>query len=85
MIGRYTALIMRELGEATGIDARSLITFRLGMRGAREKLQWVSKRDTTMPEDIAYSLFGIFGVNLPVKLIYGERKQNALGDSFRMS
>ncbi|OAX36550.1 hypothetical protein K503DRAFT_801939, partial [Rhizopogon vinicolor AM-OR11-026] len=28
-------------------------------------------------EDIAYSLFGIFGVNLPV--IYGERKQNALG------
>jgi hypothetical protein len=32
---------------------------------------------TTLQEDIAYSLFGIFGVNLPV--IYGERKQNALG------
>ncbi|KAG1858585.1 hypothetical protein C8R48DRAFT_775022 [Suillus tomentosus] len=30
-----------------------------------------------MQEDIAYSLFGIFGVHLPV--IYGEKKQNALG------
>ncbi|KAG1814093.1 hypothetical protein EV424DRAFT_1348915 [Suillus variegatus] len=28
-------------------------------------------------EDIAYSLFGIFGVHLPV--IYGEKRQNALG------
>jgi hypothetical protein len=28
-------------------------------------------------EDVAYSLFGIFGINLPV--IYGEKKQNALG------
>jgi len=77
MIGHYITLIMRELGEATGIDAWSLITFRPGMRSAREKLQWVSKRDTTIPEDIAYSLFGIFVVNLPV--IYGEQKQNALG------
>ncbi|KAG2337428.1 WD40 repeat-like protein [Suillus weaverae] len=31
----------------------------------------------TMQEDIAYSLFGIFGVHLPV--MYGEKKQNALG------
>jgi hypothetical protein len=47
------------------------------MRDAREKLQWVSGRVTTWQEDIAYSLFGIFGVRLPV--IYGEKKQNALG------
>jgi len=46
------------------------------MRGAREKLQWASTRATTLQEDIAYSLFGIFGVHLPV--IYGE-KDNALG------
>jgi hypothetical protein len=32
---------------------------------------------TTLQEDIAYSLFGIFGIHLPV--IYGENKQNALG------
>ncbi|KAG1908426.1 uncharacterized protein F5891DRAFT_992954 [Suillus fuscotomentosus] len=47
------------------------------MRGAREKLQWASKRVTTLQEDVAYSLFGIFGITLPV--IYGEKKQNALG------
>ncbi|KAG2357882.1 hypothetical protein BDR07DRAFT_1379798 [Suillus spraguei] len=43
----------------------------------REKLQWASTRVTTLQEDIAYSLFGIFGVHLPV--IYGEKRQNALG------
>ncbi|KAG2341349.1 hypothetical protein BDR05DRAFT_965391 [Suillus weaverae] len=47
------------------------------MRGAREKPQWTSSHVTTLREDIAYSLFGIFGVRLPV--ICGEKKQNALG------
>ncbi|KAG1793138.1 uncharacterized protein HD556DRAFT_522194 [Suillus plorans] len=69
--------IMKELEDATGIDARALISFRPGMSGAREKLQWASKRITTVQEDVAYSLFGIFGITLPV--IYGEKKQNALG------
>ncbi|KAG2142871.1 uncharacterized protein EDB93DRAFT_1252134 [Suillus bovinus] len=69
--------IMKELEDATGIDARALVTFRPGLRGAREKLQWTSKRVTTVQEDVAYSLFGIFGITLPV--IYGEMKQNALG------
>ncbi|KAG2336192.1 HET-domain-containing protein [Suillus weaverae] len=69
--------IMQEMGDATGIDAQALVAFCPGMRDAREKLQWVSARVTTWPEDIAYSLFGIFGVNLPV--IYGEKKQKALG------
>src|SRR6267154_6247003 len=74
---KESAVIMRELGDATGIDTRALVAFRPGMGGAREKLQWVSKRVTKVPEDVAYSLFGIFGVHLPV--IYGEKKQNALG------
>ncbi|KAG1895229.1 uncharacterized protein F5891DRAFT_1059739 [Suillus fuscotomentosus] len=47
------------------------------MRDPREKLVWASKRFTEKPEDVAYSLFGIFGVHLPV--IYGETKQKALG------
>ena len=74
---KESVAIMQELGYATGIDARALITFRPGMKGAREKLQWSSMRITTLQEDMAYSLFGIFGVHLPV--IYGEKKQNALG------
>ncbi|KAG2359514.1 hypothetical protein BDR07DRAFT_1414832, partial [Suillus spraguei] len=69
--------IIKEMGGATGIDTQALVAFRPGMRDAREKLQWVSARVTTWQEDIAYSLFGIFGVNLPV--IYGEKKQKALG------
>ncbi|KAG2127929.1 uncharacterized protein EDB93DRAFT_181708 [Suillus bovinus] len=69
--------IMNELQNATGIDSQSLVAFRPGMSGVREKLQWASKRVTTLQEDIAYSLFGIFDIHLPV--IYGEKKQNALG------
>ncbi|KAG1785872.1 heterokaryon incompatibility protein-domain-containing protein [Suillus plorans] len=69
--------IMQELEDSTGINAQALVAFYPGMRDAREKLQWASCRVTTLQEDIAYSLFGIFGVHLPV--IYGEKKQNALG------
>ncbi|KAJ8594800.1 hypothetical protein M405DRAFT_929909 [Rhizopogon salebrosus TDB-379] len=74
---KASAAIMQELGGATGINARALVAFRPGMKDAREKLQWASMRVTTLQEDMAYSLFGIFGVHLPV--IYGERKQSALG------
>jgi hypothetical protein len=69
--------IMHELEDATGVDARALVAFQPGMRNAREKLKWASTRVTTVAEDIAYSLFGIFGIQLPI--IYGENKENALG------
>ncbi|KAG2348214.1 hypothetical protein BDR05DRAFT_506179 [Suillus weaverae] len=69
--------IMKELEDATGIDARALVAFCPGMSNVREKLRWASMRDTTLQEDIAYSLFGIFGIHLPV--LYGENKHNALG------
>ncbi|KAI1159530.1 heterokaryon incompatibility protein-domain-containing protein [Nemania serpens] len=35
-----------------------------------KKMSWASKRETTRPEDVAYSLLGIFNVNMP--LLYGE-------------
>ncbi|KAI1125967.1 HET-domain-containing protein [Nemania abortiva] len=35
-----------------------------------KKMSWASKRQTTRPEDIAYSLLGIFDINMP--LLYGE-------------
>ncbi|KAI5991316.1 hypothetical protein F5J12DRAFT_861792 [Pisolithus orientalis] len=47
------------------------------MDDARSRLQWASSRRTTRPEDIAYSLFGIFNLHLPV--LYGESAENALG------
>lgn len=33
-------------------------------------MSWASQRQTTRPEDVAYSLLGIFGINMP--LLYGE-------------
>jgi hypothetical protein len=68
---------MQELKEATGIDQSAAVAFRPSMNGAREKLHWASTRVTTRQEDIAYSLFGIFGVRLPVD--YGEKQDEALG------
>ncbi|KAG1895456.1 uncharacterized protein F5891DRAFT_1175640 [Suillus fuscotomentosus] len=74
---KQSVSIMQELERSTGINARALVAFSPGMKNAREKLQWASCRVTTLQEDIAYSLFGIFDVNLPV--IYGEKVQKALG------
>ncbi|KAG2340338.1 WD40 repeat-like protein, partial [Suillus weaverae] len=69
--------IMQELKDATGIDLPAFPVFRPSMSGAREKLRWASTRITTRQEDIAYSLFGIFGVRLFVD--YGEKQDKALG------
>ncbi|KAG1776044.1 hypothetical protein EV702DRAFT_1269102 [Suillus placidus] len=74
---KQSVAIMQELEDATGIDGQTLVAFSPGIINAHEKLQWASTRVTTVQEDIAYSLFGIFGVQLPV--MYGEKKQNALG------
>ncbi|KAI1181509.1 heterokaryon incompatibility protein-domain-containing protein [Nemania serpens] len=35
-----------------------------------KRMSWASQRETTRPEDVAYSLLGIFDVNMP--LLYGE-------------
>jgi hypothetical protein len=69
--------IMQELKDATGIDRSAVVAFRPNINGAREKLHWVSTRVTTRQEAIAYLLFGIFGVRLPVD--YGEKEDKALG------
>ncbi|KAI6024694.1 hypothetical protein BKA83DRAFT_4251007 [Pisolithus microcarpus] len=48
--------VLAELERETGIDRRFFTSFSPG---------WASLRRTTRPEDIAYSLFGIFNVHLP--------------------
>ena len=37
------------------------------------KMSWAANRDTTREEDVAYSLLGLFDVNMP--LLYGEGKK----------
>ncbi|KAI6106751.1 hypothetical protein EDD16DRAFT_1490261, partial [Pisolithus croceorrhizus] len=69
--------MMEGLEKATGIESRFLTNFSPGMDDARSRLQWASSRCTTRPEDIAYSLFGIFNLHLPV--LYGESAEKALG------
>lgn len=42
---------------------------------AAAKFSWASTRTTTRPEDVAYSLLGLFNVNMP--LLYGEGEDKA--------
>lgn len=39
------------------------------------RMAWASSRKTTRPEDMAYSLMGIFGISMP--LLYGEGAERA--------
>lgn len=56
------------ISDATGIDIGHLID--PDPASAAAKMSWASSRKTTRPEDIAYSLLGLFDVNMP--LLYGE-------------
>lgn len=59
------------LHSVTGIDETMLRgTAKLESFSIAKRMSWAADRQTTRPEDIAYSLMGIFNVNLP--LIYGE-------------
>lgn len=58
--------------EITDIDLDALCkpSMPLGRFCIAKRMSWASKRETTRIEDIAYSLLGIFNVNLPLR--YGE-------------
>ncbi|KAH6887481.1 heterokaryon incompatibility protein-domain-containing protein [Thelonectria olida] len=47
----------------------------LAKESVATRMQWVEKRETTRPEDMAYCLMGIFDVNMP--LLYGEGPEKA--------
>ncbi|KAK0113335.1 hypothetical protein ONS95_013591 [Cadophora gregata] len=54
------------VSEITGIEAES--SFKTA--SIAQKMSWASRRETTRIEDRAYSLMGLFGVNMPP--LYGE-------------
>ncbi len=58
------------ISEATGIDDDYLIYGQLKMASIAKRMSWAANRMATRAEDIAYSLFGIFDVQMP--LLYGE-------------
>ncbi|KAH6963248.1 heterokaryon incompatibility protein-domain-containing protein [Fusarium avenaceum] len=62
-----------SIEEVTGIATQYLTgetDFRIACIAA--KMSWAADRETTKEEDMAYSLFGIFNLHLPVQ--YGEGK-----------
>ena len=65
----------QEVHEITGIPTSVLRGQRLSDVSVDERMSWAAKRMTTIPEDKAYCLFGIFGVFMP--LIYGEGEAHA--------
>jgi hypothetical protein len=59
------------ISEITGVDFLILTGKEdLGNVSIARRMSWAAKRKTTRVEDIAYSLLGIFDVNMP--LLYGE-------------
>ncbi|KAK5125276.1 hypothetical protein LTR85_000952 [Meristemomyces frigidus] len=57
-------------------EARQQTIRRIQSASVARRMSWAAEREkTTRPEDTAYSLLGIFGVNMP--LLYGEGKARA--------
>ena len=68
--------LAEEIAGATHIDA----AFVKGLKGVRsasvaQRMSWASRRTTSRSEDMAYCLFGLFGISLP--LLYGEGAAHA--------
>ncbi|KAK9413356.1 putative Vegetative incompatibility protein HET-E-1 [Seiridium unicorne] len=78
--------IAQRLGDKKGLhqllcDMTGIPTgaFRRGLMSEftiEERMSWIKGRATTKPEDLAYCLFGIFDVQLPI--LYGEGQTKAL-------
>lgn len=72
LIGTKKALV-HEISKITGIDSRALEPGYPEWYSVAQRMSWASRRSTQRVEDIAYSLLGIFDVNMP--LLYGEGKK----------
>lgn len=61
--------------DITKIPTKALLNYDLHGFKVEERVKWSESRKTTVPEDGAYCLLGIFGLFLP--LIYGEGEDHA--------
>ena len=66
----------RQINEITGIAVSALRGTPLSQFDIEARLSWAEDRQTTREEDKAYSLFGIFDIQIP--LLYGEGGKKAL-------
>jgi hypothetical protein len=58
------------ISRITGIPVTVLESGDVESASVAQRMSWASKRETTRVEDRAYSLMGLFGVNMP--MLYGE-------------
>jgi hypothetical protein len=65
----------QEIHEITQIPIKALRKYDPQEFSVGERMSWATKRRTTVEEDRAYCLLGLFGVFLP--LIYGEGEKHA--------
>ncbi|KAH9927873.1 hypothetical protein B0H21DRAFT_125533 [Amylocystis lapponica] len=64
---------LSKLSEITGIPKIHLRTFEAGISMLREIMIWASRRKSVRIEDAAYSLLGIFNIDMPIAYAEGER------------
>jgi len=64
-----------EIHEQTGIPIEALRGRSLSEFSVPERISWAAKRDTTIEEDQAYCLLGIFDIHMPA--LYGEGMEHA--------
>jgi hypothetical protein len=68
-------ILEQQIHEITGIPTTALQDNPLSQFDVDERFSWARSRETTRAEDKAYSLFGIFDVQMP--LLYGEGRVKA--------
>jgi hypothetical protein len=68
-------LLEQQVHEITGIAVKALQGHALSEFSIAERLSWAEFRKTKREEDKAYSLFGMFNVNMPP--LYGEGMESA--------
>ncbi|KAH5121083.1 hypothetical protein HBH71_052550 [Parastagonospora nodorum] len=64
-----------RISEITGVPREYLERLSLDRASISMRMSWAADRQATRAEDVAYSLLGIFDVNMP--LLYGEGKSKA--------
>jgi hypothetical protein len=65
--------LVPQLHQITGIDEEILRGGPLSLVSVAKRMSWAAARKTTREEDIAYSLMGLFDVNMP--MLYGEGRK----------
>ncbi|KAG4429842.1 hypothetical protein IFR05_014674 [Cadophora sp. M221] len=68
-------ILEQQIHEITGVPATALRQYSFSQFDIDERFSWAKSRQTTRGEDKAYSLLGIFDVQMP--LLYGEGEVKA--------